>query len=105
MGVPIRGVSTRRKHDEAVTALRAAIKHTNEPIATLSFNLGVSLRELDRWDHAVDAFRDACHLDRDNRDYLAELAMSLMRAGHLDEAMASFGRAVSIRPTAEGIHG
>jgi len=83
---------------EAKMNFQAALRLAPNHLPTL-VNYGMMLRGQNDFDGAIDCFRKALSLDRDNGEAHERLARALMAACRIDEAMQHYERAVRLSPT------
>ena len=67
--------------------------------ATHVANVGVALRDLDRFDEAADMFRQACALDPTNGQNHYRLGLSLLKGLRPAEATPALKRAIELDPS------
>ena len=65
---------------------------------------GAVLRDLERYDEAVDAFREAMEADPENSEIRLKEIMTLMKAGRFQEAARSVNQGLESHPETEGLN-
>jgi len=81
----------------AAEKISAAIR-LNGRIAFYHSNLSNALRQLGRFDEAVEACRQAAHLEPGFSQAHANLGAALFEAGRIDEAITSYSTAIRLNP-------
>lgn len=65
---------------------------------------GAVFRDLERYDEAVDAFREAMEADPENSEIRLKEIMTLMKAGRFKEAARSVNQGIESHPETEGLN-
>lgn len=89
-----------RKWEEALEELRAATS-INPYNSGWYFNIGLTLDEMQRYDEAVTAYRQALEIDADDVQSLNHLGMDLYRLGQLRQSIRVLERIEGIDPSFE----
>ncbi len=89
-----------RKCHEALAELRAAIAINPYNSAWL-FNIGLTLDELERFDEAIEAYREALSIAHNDLESMSHLGVDQFRTGQFREALKTFERVEEIDPTFE----
>ncbi len=69
-----------------------------EERADIHNNLGLALKELERWDEAIAHYRRAIEIDPDDPTFHNNLGNALSQFGQKHEAVACYRRAVALKP-------
>ncbi|RME35762.1 MAG: tetratricopeptide repeat protein [Gammaproteobacteria bacterium] len=85
------------RNDEAVTALRKAVKQAPN-VPELQFNLGALSLQAEQLEEAARAFRKAVSLNPRFTDALYNLGVVCQRLGRYEEAAAWYRKAVELEP-------
>src|SRR5258708_36158817 len=83
------------KWPEALEELRAAVS-LNPYNGGWYFNIGLTLDEMQRFDEAIDAYRQALDIEADDLDALSHLGTDLGLVGRHRDALEVFNRAEKI---------
>ncbi len=86
---------SQQKWPEALAELRAAVA-INPFNGAWHFNIGLTLDELDRFDEAIDAYRESLEIEPDDVEALAHLADDLSRTGRFGESIKTYGKIETI---------
>ncbi|HUO07214.1 MAG TPA: tetratricopeptide repeat protein [Phycisphaerae bacterium] len=88
---------TRKRLDEAITALRQAAALRPDR-AAIHYNLGLALKEKGQLAESIDAFRESLRLNSRNPPAQHHLAAALQGRGQLNEAILAYRAAIAIQP-------
>jgi len=86
--------------DKAVEELRQALS-VNPEQTEWQFGLGLTLDALERYEEAIEAFREVVRLRGDDLEALLHLGVDLIRIGDPKEAIGVLERAAAADPSAE----
>ncbi len=98
------------KHKAAIKTYRKALRlGTNIPenqmhLAVLHHGLGLALRELDKTDEAIAAYKEAISIQPDFALAHNSLGAALLARNEVDAAITSFRRALEIEPNLARVH-
>ncbi len=85
------------QHETAINYIRKAIKSAPN-IAMLHYNLGSTLKELNRSKQAISSFKKALSINPNYSEAANNLGMTLQDIGATDQAIESFHNSISINP-------